>query len=156
MQEIFSTFDHGTRKKVSLECLPKILRLLNYNIGNVELQDLMLIVDRKQSGFFGMEELKFLLSNFQFTIDRQKELLEAFRELDHNGDGFIPKEDLKNYMKHFGEPLEDDEVEFLLEQAKLPGTREDAPKDEVDIEHLARIMVPSDDIMDDLVREASE
>ena len=34
---IFDSFDPGSRGKISIENLPKILRMLNYNIGNNEL-----------------------------------------------------------------------------------------------------------------------
>ena len=34
---IFDSFDIGNRGKISIEYLAKILRLLNYNIGNNEL-----------------------------------------------------------------------------------------------------------------------
>ena len=37
VQELFNHFDTGNRKKLSIDYLPKILRLLNYNIGKVEL-----------------------------------------------------------------------------------------------------------------------
>ena len=40
VKEIFIHFDPGHRGKISIEYLPKILRLLNYNIGKSELQDL--------------------------------------------------------------------------------------------------------------------
>ena len=75
---IFNTFDPSNRTKINIENLPKILRLLNYNIGKLELDDLSLIVDPKQKGFFSMDELKNLLQNFKFTLDKQRDLVAAF------------------------------------------------------------------------------
>ena len=45
-----------------------------------------------------MKELKMLLSKYKFKQDKQKHLLEAFRELDQDGDGFIPKYELTQFM----------------------------------------------------------
>ena len=53
-----------------------------------------------------MKELVNLLSQYKFQIDKQKDLLEAFREIDHDADGFVPQEELIKYMTSFGEPLE--------------------------------------------------
>jgi Ca2+-binding EF-hand superfamily protein len=55
INHIFKSFDTGDRGKISIECLPKILRLLNYNIGNIEIHDLMLEVDKKSLGYFDMK-----------------------------------------------------------------------------------------------------
>ena len=98
VREIFSSFDPGNRGKISIEYLPKILRLLNYNIGKTELQDLILVVDKKSLGYFSMKELVILLSEYKFKTDKQKDLYEALLELDNNGDGYISKKELEVYM----------------------------------------------------------
>ena len=105
-----------------------------------------------------MDDLKYLLSNYTFKIDKQKELLQAFQELDADADGFIPKKDLGDMLQKMGEPLEPDELQFLFDEAAVANTGDGdkCPKDHIDIEKLSRIMVPSDDIMDDLLREAAE
>ena len=98
VREIFQSFDSGNRGKISIEYLPKILRLLNYNIGKTELQDLILVVDKKSLGYFSMKELVILLSEYKFKTDKQKDLYEALLELDNNGDGYISKKELEVYM----------------------------------------------------------
>ena len=42
---IFDTFDEYKKGKIKVEYLPKILRLLNYNVGKIELQELTTKVD---------------------------------------------------------------------------------------------------------------
>ena len=64
-----------------------------------------------------MKELVTLLSEFKFKTDSQKVLLESFREIDHDGDGYIPKNELKKFLTSMGEPLEDHELTYLLELA---------------------------------------
>ena len=51
-----------------------------------------------------------------------------------------------------GEPLENFEIEFMLKLAQDDG---DDPN-KINIEKLAKILVPSDNILDDLAREADE
>ena len=74
-------------------------------------------------------------------------MLEAFRELDQDADGFIPKSEMAKYMNSMGEPLEDHEIAYMLELAQDEGS--DRP-DDINIERLAQIMMPSDDIIEDL------
>ena len=83
---------------------------MNYNIGNDELQDLILVVDPKSLGNFSMKELIDLLSHYKFQIDKRAELLEAFQELDHTASGYIKKNDLRILMQSMGEPLDDTEM----------------------------------------------
>ena len=153
MREIFKSYDSGNRGKISIEYLPKILRLLNYNIGKSELQDLQLVVDRKALGYFSMQQLVEMLSDYKFKTDKRQELLEAFQEIDQNADGFIPKREMEEFMKRMGEPLEENEVSYLLD---LCATLDSEVPGEVDIEALSALLVPSDDIIEDLTQQANQ
>lgn len=112
----------------------------------------MLFVDRKQQGYFSENDLVILLSSYKFDIDKQSELLEAFRELDHDADGFVPRDQMIKYMTSMGEPLEQFEINYMMELAQQEG----GDPNLIDIEKLAQILIPSDNIMDDLAREADE
>ena len=79
-------------------------------------------------------------------------LLESFREIDHDGDGFIPKAELKKQLNQMGEPLEDHEMEYLMNLATDPNS---SNPDMVNIERLSQLMVPSDDIIEDLTQQAN-
>ena len=76
--------------------------------------------------------------------------MEAFREIDHDADGFVPQDELIKYMTSFGEPLEQNEVNYLIDLAKDPSSNL------IDIEKLSQIMMPSDDIIEDLTQQANE
>ena len=103
-------------------------------------------------GYFSVGDMVRLLSVYRFRCDKQKELLEAFREIDQDADGFIPKSEMVQYMQQMGEPLEEHEINYLLDLAHDPSS--DKP-DEIDIERLSWIMVPSDDIIEDLTQQAN-
>ena len=151
VKEIFKFYDAGNRQKLQIEYLPKILRLLNYNVGNHELQDLILEVDRKALGFFTVGDMVRLLSTYKFKTDKNKELLEAFREIDHDADGFVSRTEMSKYLTSMGEPLEDFELKYLLDLATDPQNE----STNVDIVRLSEILVPSDDIEEDLRQQAN-
>lgn len=53
-------------------------------------------------------------------------------------------------MTSYGEPLEQNEVAYLIEIAKDPDSNL------INIETLSQIMMPSDDIIEDLTQQANE
>ena len=99
-----------------------------------------------------MKELVTLLSNFKFKTDKRQELLEAFQEIDQNADGYVPQADLKAFMTGMGEPLEDNEIQYLLNLCSNCDTEKPG---EVNIEALSAILGPSDDIIEDLTQQAN-
>ena len=66
MEEIFKHFDFGNNGRVKTNDLPKILQLLEFNIGKIEESELKYEVDKKNKGFFTMKELINLLTNRGF------------------------------------------------------------------------------------------
>ena len=110
---------------------------------------MILQVDRKGLGYFSVNDMLRLLSQYKFQTDQQKKLLESFRELDHDADGYISKEVLERYMVSMGEPLQDFELKYLMDLAT--DKTSDHPND-IDIERLSKLMIPSDDIIRDLTQ----
>ncbi|CAL1280358.1 unnamed protein product [Larinioides sclopetarius] len=62
-----------------------------------------------------------MMSNKMKERDSEKELKEAFRVFDKNGDGFISAPELRNVMTNLGEKLTDEEVEDMIKEADLDG-----------------------------------
>ena len=96
----------------------------------------MLEVDKKSLGYFDMKQLVNMLSQYQFIVDKQKDLLEAFREIDHDADGFIPKDELVKYLGSMGEPLNEDEINYLVNISSKASTNDQDgnPLDLIDLE----------------------
>ena len=53
--------------------------------------------------------------------DSEKELREAFRELDKDGNGFISTAELRLQIQILGEKFTDEEVEEMIREADLDG-----------------------------------
>ena len=100
-----------------------------------------------------MKELKNLLEHYKFEIDKQYELLEAFREIDHDADGYISRADLTTYMQTMGEPLDANEMKYMLDLASDPSSKN---REMINIEKLSKVMMPSDDIIEELTQQANE
>jgi Ca2+-binding EF-hand superfamily protein len=68
---IFKHFDPVNTRRLDIETLPVVLRLLGKNIGNHESQDLMVTIDKNARGFYTYSELVDLLADHQFKEDEQ-------------------------------------------------------------------------------------
>lgn len=129
-----------------MDYLPRIMRMMNYNIGMIEMEEIILFIDKNQIGKFSMKELITLLSEFKFIFDKQKDLLEAFQDLDYDGDGYIPKDEMIKFMTIMGEPLDEKEQEYLLDLS----SKNSADPNMIDIQLMTKALVPSNNILNDL------
>jgi len=59
---------------------------------------------------------------------------------------------MSKFLTTMGEPLDEREMKFLLDLAQ----KETGNSDMIDIDKLSQILIPSDNIMDDLARQANE
>ncbi|GFX89041.1 calmodulin [Trichonephila clavipes] len=100
---------------------------VKYRILNerVELERDIIIVQPgiklNSNGTIEFNEFCFMMSNKMKERDSEKELKEAFRVFDKNGDGFISAPELRNVMTNLGEKLTDEEVEDMIKEADLDG-----------------------------------
>ena len=139
VEEIFKHFDFGNNGRVKTADLPKILRLLEKNIGKVEESELKYEVDKKNKGFFHMKQLVDLLQNRAFEEQSQQMLLSALQELDDDADGFIRKDELCQVLGSIGESLDRDEISKLMELAQDPKS---GRPDMIEIKRIAEILLP--------------
>ena len=69
VKEIFDHFDFGNNGRVKTADLPSILRLLEHDIGKLEEKELLYEIDKKNKGYFTMNDLATLLTNTGFIED---------------------------------------------------------------------------------------
>ena len=100
------------------EKLPQILRLLNYNISDSEIPELQHIMNEKSGkNYFFFEDLVELLQEVHFEEDSEATLLQALLDLDDDGDGMIPKEEMITYLSSMGEAFSQEEIKDFLSYA---------------------------------------
>eukprot|EP00347_Sterkiella_histriomuscorum_P016552 403352759 len=138
IQEIFKAFDQSNRGRITIGELPIILRLLNKNISEKDSVELQYEIDKKHRGYFTLNDLIQLLSEFQFKEDTEMDLLNALQELDQGADGFIPKDMFVQYLTTVGEIFTQEEVNEFLKYA----LEENNTDDLIDIRRLCQVMLP--------------
>uniref|UniRef100_F6YSA0 EF-hand domain-containing protein n=1 Tax=Ciona intestinalis TaxID=7719 RepID=F6YSA0_CIOIN len=117
--DIFVTdSDDGT---ISTKELSKLMKMLGQNPTAEDLREMIAEVDIDGSGTIDFEEFCLMMYRQMQAEEEakipergEKELSEAFRMFDLNGDGFIDWDELKMAMEGTGESIEKWEVDDMM------------------------------------------
>lgn len=167
IREIFKAFDQTGKGRVPTERLSTVLRLLNINMYEREILELEQLMEAKRKkNYFHFEDLVELLRDYHFLEDTEADLLGALRELDEDGDGLIPIEEMARFLTTMGETFTEEEInDFLAHAVKaqpteraLDDSNASIPQkpltDHVDIVKLASLMMPVLNLRMELVRDS--
>ncbi|CAL5413408.1 unnamed protein product [Camellia sinensis] len=149
-QEAFSLFDKDGDGCITVEELATVIRSLDQNPTEEELQDMISEVDSDGNGTIEFTEFLNLMANKMkfgrvkktekneeeaklglFGIekytkglketDAEEELKEAFKVFDKDQNGYISANELRHVMINLGEKLTDEEVDQMIKEADLDG-----------------------------------
>lgn len=69
------------------------------------------------NGTVDFDEFVAMMARYYATMDPEKEMRDAFRVFDKDGNGYISKYELKSVMHSLGEKLNDQEIEEMIRAA---------------------------------------
>ncbi|XP_019180326.1 PREDICTED: calmodulin-like protein 8 [Ipomoea nil] len=120
-QEAFSLFDKDGDGSITVEELATVIRSLDKNPTEEELQEMMNDVDTGSNGAIEFKEFLNALSKRMEDTDSEEELKEAFKVFDKDQNGYISANELRNVMINLGEKLTEEEAEQMIREADLDG-----------------------------------
>ncbi|XP_038902291.1 calmodulin-like protein 11 [Benincasa hispida] len=120
-KEAFCLFDKDGDGCITIEELATVIRSLDQNPTEEELQDMIKEVDVDGNGTIEFTEFLNLMAKKIKETDAEEELKEAFKVFDKDQNGYISATELRHVMINLGEKLTDDEVEQMIKEADLDG-----------------------------------
>ncbi|KAH9682413.1 calmodulin-like protein 8 [Citrus sinensis] len=120
-KEAFCLFDKDGDGCITVEELATVIRSLDQNPTEEELQDMINEVDSDRNGTIEFGEFLNLMAKKMKETDAEEELKEAFKVFDKDQNGYISATELRHVMINLGEKLTDDEVEQMINEADLDG-----------------------------------
>lgn len=125
LKNAFNSFDREKKGYITTETVAEILRLMGQQFNQQTLDELIEEVDEDKSGQLEFEEFIILAAKFIVEEDEEamaKELKEAFRLYDKEGNGFIPTSCLKEIMRELDDKLSDEELDGMIAEIDSDGS----------------------------------
>lgn len=117
LKNAFNSFDREKSGSISTETVAEILRLMGQPFNKQTLDEMIEEVDEDKSGRLEFEEFIILAAKFIVEEDDEamaKELREAFRLYDKEGNGFIPTSCLKEILRELDDQLSNTELDGTI------------------------------------------
>ncbi|XP_071444332.1 troponin C, isoallergen Bla g 6.0301 [Hetaerina americana] len=125
LRKAFDGFDNQKTGSISTDMVGEILRLMGQPFNKKILEELIEEVDADKSGRLEFEEFVTLAAKFIVEEDAEaleKELREAFRLYDKEGNGYIPTSCLREILRELDDQLTDEELDMMIEEIDSDGS----------------------------------
>nr|VDC94210.1 unnamed protein product [Brassica oleracea] len=138
-KEAFCLFDKDGDGCITADELATVIRSLDQNPTEQELQDMINEIDSDGNGTIEFSEFLNLMANKIQETDADEELKEAFKVFDKDQNGYISAMSrlLRHVMISLGEKLTDEEVDQMIKEADLDGDGQ------VNYDEFVRMMMAS-------------
>lgn len=133
IKEAFEIFDKDKNGTITANELVTAMRAFGLSPTNAEIKEIIKDLDKDKNGTIEFSEFRQMMINRSKNSDPCKELYNAFKVFDKNGNGYIDVKELHEAMTKLGEKMTAEEAETMI---KLADTNKDG---KVDYQELARV-----------------
>lgn len=125
LRNAFNAFDQEKNGFIGTVMVGTILSMLGHNLDDQMLKEIIAEVDEDGSGEIEFEEFVTLAARFLVEEDAeavQKELKEAFRLYDKEGNGYITTGVLREILRELDDQLSKDDLDMMIEEIDSDGS----------------------------------
>ncbi|XP_076388710.1 troponin C type IIb isoform X1 [Megachile rotundata] len=124
LRRAFSMFDSTKQGRIEKEKVRTILNTLGHTFDDHELEVLLKQEDEDGSGQLNFDSFYRVASHFQEEDDEalQKELKEAFRLYDKEGNGYIPTTSLREILMALDDQITPDQMDGMIAEIDTDGS----------------------------------
>jgi len=125
LRKIFDSFDNQKTGSISTSTVDTIFHVMGIKVTQAALQKIIEAVDTDGSGELEFEEFCELAAQFLIEEDAeqmQKELKEAFRLYDKEGNGYITTATLRDILHELDDKLTPDDLDGIIDEIDEDGS----------------------------------
>ena len=116
IKDVFDIFDKHKEGQIPSTDLGVVLRVLNLNPTESELEEMINEVDPTKSQFIDLNAVYLLYERKQKDTDTLEELVEALKMFDYDKDGKLSTSEFRWAMTSLGEQLQEETVDGMVEE----------------------------------------
>jgi calmodulin len=120
-RDAFEMFDKDKDGTITAKELATVMKSLNQDPTEQELNDMIQEVDFDGNGRIDFEEFVTLMTRRNKESDIEEEVINAFRIFDKDNLGLISSTELRHIMTTLGDKLTEEEVEEMIREADIDG-----------------------------------
>ena len=120
-RDAFIMFDIDKDGFITAKELAKVMRSLNHEASDSDVEELFAEVDINRNGKICIEEFVALINKRNKETDPEEEVINAFKVFDKEGNGSIASIDLKHLMTTLGDKITEEEIDEMLRDADIDG-----------------------------------
>ncbi|KAI8072601.1 calmodulin [Gongronella butleri] len=121
LREAFDLFDRDHNGYIDTKELGAVMKSLQMNPSEAELQDMINEADADGNGTMDFNEFLTLMAKKQRDTDAAQELLQAFKVFDKDGNNYISRDELRQVMDSVGERLSQAQLDEMIQEADIDG-----------------------------------
>ena len=118
-REAFQAFDKDGNGSITTKELGTVMRSLGQNLSEVEIKEVIDEVDEDKNGTIDFQEFLSLMARKMKIVDKEDELLDAFKILDLQGTGKISKYELRYIILSTESGFNGNDVEELPKKTDI-------------------------------------
>ena len=119
IKEIFMLFDKNSDGFVHTKELGTVVRAINLNPTESEINEMERKVDRDSTGQFNLQSLENLIRERGKDTDTLDDIINAIKVFDQDNDGKIPVEEFKSVMMKMGDRMSETEIMEIISDSEL-------------------------------------
>jgi len=120
-KDAFEMFDKNKDGIITTKQLANVMRSLNQDPTEEELNEMIEEVDLDKNGEVDFEEFVTLMNRRSKETDIEEEVLNAFKVFDKEGNGLISNTELRHIMMTLGDQLTEEEIDDMIREADSDG-----------------------------------
>ena len=113
-REAYQAFDKDGNGSITTKELGTVMRSLGQNLSEAEIKEVIDEVDEDRNGIIDFQEFLSLMARKMKIIDKEDELIDAFKVLDFNGTGKISKYELRYIILSTDSGFTGNDIDELL------------------------------------------
>ena len=116
---VFDLFDKDKDGLIPTKELGNLMRILGAAPSNLELETIIQNLESNNHKLISFEKFIVIFQKKLESQDSEEDIINEFRKLDKENNGTISENDLRNLMSNYDNPLSDEEIEEIIQEANV-------------------------------------